>query len=82
MSAAPALHGLEVGLRGRGTMPLGQALALLANSRGLRSVVETELQKLHDRDARKDRRRWVCSSRTRTPGCARNDEAVHVVSVI
>ena len=48
VSAAPALHGLEVGLRGRGTMPLGQALALLANSRGLRSVVETELQKLHD----------------------------------
>jgi len=29
-------------------MPLRHALALLPNSRALRSVVETELQKLHE----------------------------------
>ena len=51
--AAPAIRGLEVGLRGRGVMSLQEAVSLLPNARALRAVVETELERLRvQRDER------------------------------
>jgi alpha-L-rhamnosidase len=46
LGAAPALGGLEVGLRGRGEMPLQEALSLLPDARALRAVLERELTRL------------------------------------
>jgi hypothetical protein len=46
LRAAPAFSGLEIWLRGRGDMPVHEAISLLADARALRAAAETELARL------------------------------------
>jgi alpha-L-rhamnosidase len=56
LRTAPAISGLEIWLRGRGDMPVHEAISLLAGGRALRAAAETELARLRaQRDERQQR---------------------------